>query len=402
MTHDVGMALNSDPRGVGLHVVGGRVLFESGGCSAVLHPLWLRCRSEEPGQIEPVSRQRLFTPLDLELDLEVTNCTVDGDALVATFSDGHTAKLSLRGIERALGWVGDEEQPPPPEPWTSPPESFPYVDWSGIGWSDAGADRDAVLAFLDAFYRHGYVVFRNTPVEEGTVRRVCDRLGYISGNNFGWVFDVRTEPKPADLAYTSVALTAHTDQPYRQPAPGIQLLHCLRNEAPGGDSMLADGLAGAQALAAADSEAWRACVETEVEFRYDMITDTVVGRGHLLEYDRQGRFRRIHMNPKLDAPLPPADGDLDAFYRGRRWLAEWLNDPAHQVSFRLEPGDVMFMDNLRVLHGRTEFDASKGIRHLQGAYIDHDGPDTMYRLAVRRRTAAHTEQHQSSSTGSAS
>ena len=86
--------------------------------------------------------------------------------------------------------------------------------------------------------------------------------------------------------------------------------------------------------------------------------------------------------------MPPADGDLDAFYRGRRWLTEWLNDPAHQVTFRLEPGDVMFMDNIRVLHGRTEFDASNGVRHLQGAYIDHDGPDTMYRLTVRRRRTA--------------
>jgi gamma-butyrobetaine dioxygenase len=77
--------------------------------------------------------------------------------------------------------------------------------------------------------------------------------------------------------------------------------------------------------------------------------------------------------------------DLDAFYAGRRWLAEWTNDPAHRVTFRLEPGDVMFMDNHRALHGRTAFDPSRGRRHLQGCYVEHDGPDTMYRLAVRRR-----------------
>ena len=50
----------------------------------------------------------------------------------------------------------------------------------------------------------------------------------------------------------------------------------------------------------------------------------------------------------------------------------------------------MFMDNHRALHGRTKFDSSKGHRHLQGAYIDHDGPDTMYRLAIRRRRASMT------------
>jgi gamma-butyrobetaine dioxygenase len=124
-------------------------------------------------------------------------------------------------------------------------------------------------------------------------------------------------------------------------------------------------------------------VETETEFRYDMVTDTVVGRGVVLDYDAGGRFRQIRLNTKLDAPLPRPDYDLAAYYRGRRWLTGWLDDPAHQVTFRLEPGDALFVDNCRVLHGRTEFDASEGVRHLQGAYIDHDGPDTMYRLAVR-------------------
>jgi gamma-butyrobetaine dioxygenase len=366
-----------------LEVVGGHVRLRTGERTADLHALWLRNRSQEPGQIEATNRQRLFTPVDLPADLRVTTCELGAEALMVSFSDGHTARLELAGIEIALGWRADPEEPPAPEPWTTPIEPFPYVDWDGIGWSAAEQDARRVVEFLRAFYRFGYVVLRNTPVEEGTVRRICDRLGYISGNNFGWTFDVRAEPRPTDLAYTAIELLAHTDQPYRRPVPGIQLLHCLRNESPGGDSTLVDGLAAAEALAAVDREAHVALVDTDVEYRYDMVTDTVVGRGPVLEYDRSGRFRQIRLNTKIDAPLPRPEHDLDGFYRGRRWLTEWLNDPAHQVTFRLEPGDVMFMDNLRVLHGRTAFDSSKGERHLQGAYIDHDGPDTMYRLAVR-------------------
>ena len=247
-------------RGCAAELLDGRVRLSVDDRVAVLHPLWLRGRSEEPGQIEPVSRQRLFTPRDIPLDLSVAASHVDGDALVTSFSDGHTARLALAGIQRELGWIPDAEEPPPPVPWTTPLDPFPYVDWAGIGWADNEADPAAVLVALDAFHRHGYVVFRNTPAEEGTVRRVCDRLGYISGNNFGWVFDVRADPRPTDLAYTSVELLAHTDQPYRQPTPGIQLLHCLRNEAPGGDSTLVDGLAAAMALEATDPGAWRACV----------------------------------------------------------------------------------------------------------------------------------------------
>jgi gamma-butyrobetaine dioxygenase len=365
-------------------VIDGQVHVTIGEREAGLHPVWLRNRSQEPGQVEATNRQRLYTPVDVPADLRVLACDVDGDALVASFSDGHTARLDLHEVAIALGWRDDPEHPPAPQPWTSPIEPFPYFDWAGIGWSEDDADPTVVLDFLTDFYRYGYVVFRNTSVEEGTVRRLCDRLGYICGNNFGWTFDVRAEPKPTDLAYTAIKLLAHTDQPYRQPVPGIQLLHCLRNEAPGGDSTLADGLAGAGALAAADPASHAALVDCETEFRYDMLTDTVVSYGRVLDYDREGRFRQIRLNTKLDAPLPRPEYDLDAYYRGRRWLTEWLNDPAHQVTFRLEPGEAMFVDNYRVLHGRTQFDAAKGVRHLQGAYIDHDGPDTMYRLAVRR------------------
>jgi len=189
------------------------------------------------------------------------------------------------------------------------------------------------------------------------------------------------------LAFTPYGLRAHTDLPYRRPVPGIQMLHCIRNEADGGDSTLVDGMAAAMALDDEHPDWHAALIDTEVVFRYDIGGDTVVNRGPILEYDRQGRYRQIRMNTKLDEPVVRPGVDLDAFYAGRRWLAEWTNDPAHQVTFRLEPGDLMFMDNHRALHGRTAFDPTSGHRHLQGCYIEHDGPDTMYRLAVRRRHA---------------
>ncbi len=379
------MTLVDRPTHVRAEVSGRGVHLWWGDRSADLHPHWLRDHSTEPGQIEATNWQRLFTPLDIPADLYVRAAELGDQVLVVDFSDGHRAHLVLATLARDLGWTADPDAPPAPEPWTEPLAEFPYVDWAGIGWSDEESDNDAVIAFLDAFFRHGYVVFRNTPVDEGTVARIANRIGYISGQNFGWVFDVRAEPNPTDLAYTTIELLAHTDEPYRIEPPGIQLLHCIANEAPGGDSTLTDGLAAASAIGAEHPDWHRALSEVEVDFRYDMGTDTVVNRGTVLQYDRHGRYRGIRFNTKLDTPLPRPGDDLDAWYAGRRWLTEWCNDPAHQVTFRLEPGDVMFMDNHRAMHGRTAFDASRGRRHLQGCYIEHNGPDTMYRLAVRRR-----------------
>lgn len=367
------------------------VRYSSMGHVVDLHPNWLRDHTQEPGHVEQTNRQRLFTPRDLDADLAATSCVVDGEHLIVGFSDGHVARLPTDLIERRLGWMFDEEEPPAPEPWTAPLDPFPYIDWGDIGSSIDEENTDSVIEFLSAFFRHGYVVLRDTPTAEGALRSIAGRLGYLVGQNFGEIFDVRAKPDPTDLAYTTIELLAHSDLPYRQPVPGIQLLHCLRNEAPGGDSTLVDGLAAAEALLAERPELHAALVATAVEYRYDMGSDTVVNRGHILEYDRHGRYRQIRFNTKLDSPILRPEIELDSYYAGRRWLTDWLNDPTHQVTFRLEPGDVMLMDNHRALHGRTAFDSSAGYRHLQGCYIEHDGLDTMYRLAVRRRRVSMCE-----------
>jgi gamma-butyrobetaine dioxygenase len=41
-------------------------------------------------------------------------------------------------------------------------------------------------------------------------------------------------------------------------------------------------------------------------------------------------------------------------------------------------------DNRRLLHGRTSFDTREGERHLQGCYIDSDGPRSFYRMLNRQ------------------
>ena len=368
-------------------VEGTGVRLRSGDLVAQLHPHWLRDRSGEPGQIDPSNRQRLFTPSDIAPDLAVSRCELSGDRLTVAFSDGHVAHLSVETIAQRLGWHPDPEAPPPPEPWMGTPDPFPFADWEAIGWSDRDSDLDAVLGALSAFYRNGFVVFRNTPVEEGTVARVAERMGYLAGQNFGRVFDVRVEPDPTDLAFTSIELLAHTDLPYRREPPGIQLLHCLANEAPGGDSTLVDGLAAWYAVRATEPLLYRALIDVEVDYRYDTGGDTVVNRGYVFELDRDAQFRSIRFNTKLDGPSPRAEAYLDAWYRGRRWLTDWLNDPGHRARFRLEAGDLLFFDNHRVLHGRTAFQSDAGRRHLQGCYIEHDGPDTMYRLSRRRLLA---------------
>jgi len=369
-------------------VESGRLVVERDGRLAVAHPLWVRERSRSVGAIDPVNRQRLTEPLDVADDLAVVSADVmsatTGDmeaAMSVVFSDGHRMHLTASDIGELFGDV-DDDAPPAPTPWIGSEIEVPLTDYRAL--TDPGCADATMSETLDHFFRLGFFVLRNTPATPEALHEIASRFGRISATNFGTLFDVRTEPIPVDLAYTPVALTAHTDQPYRRPVPGIQFLHTIANDASGGASTMVDGMAAVRALRADDPEAFDVLSTLPIEFRYDIGTDVKVGRSPIIELDLDGALRRLRYSPRLDF-APGADPDvLDVYYRGRRWLADRLNSADHLLRLRMVAGDVLVVDNHRVLHGREAFDPTRGHRHLQGCYIDHDGPDTLWRLLRRR------------------
>lgn len=303
---------------------------------------------------------------------------IDGRDLSVTFNDGHQMSLPLA----SLGGMAHED-PPRPVPWRAASTNVPVFDYPTI----AGGDRHEARAALTAFFELGFFVLTGTPAVPGALREITSHFGHISPTNFGELFNVRTEPVPVDLAYTPVALSAHTDQPYRAPVPGLQFLHTITNGAPGGASTIVDGLAAVNDLAVVDPEAHEVLCTLPVEFRYDIGTDVKVHRAPIIGRAVDGSLRQLRFSPRLDfAPLTDRS-TLDIYYRGRRWLAEALNDPCRQLGYRMQAGDTLVVDNHRVLHGRTSFDPTHGHRHLQGCYIDHDGPITQWTLANRTKAA---------------
>lgn len=63
------------------------------------------------------------------------------------------------------------------------------------------------------------------------------------------------------------------------------------------------------------------------------------------------------------------------------WLRERCQDAAN-IDRR---GELLMMDNCRLLHRAPGFDPREGLRYLQGCHIDIDGPRSLYRVLRRRR-----------------
>ena len=110
--------------------------------------------------------------------------------------------------------------------------AVPAADWAAYLADDA-----VRLSLLDAVARYGAGLLRGVPAAEGMVTAVAETFGYVRETNYGRIFDVRVVADPANLAFTSRAIAPHTDNPYRDPVPTLQLLHCLRDAAVGGDTV---------------------------------------------------------------------------------------------------------------------------------------------------------------------
>lgn len=356
----------------------------SGECFA-LHPIWLRERCRDKQSMDSRTGQRLYDPSDLDLELSLIAVTEpEAGRFRIRFSDGHESEFLGRDILAEATIPPGSSGLPLPRKWNAATGQVRRFSWSGK------PDDARLNEWLVQFLEFGFVVFTGVPCKPRAILEVAEAFGFTRVTNFGALFEVRSTVEASDLAYTSLPLDPHTDNPYRDPVPGVQLLHCLVNETSGGLSTLVDGLAVAEALKNRDAEAYRLLACTPIRFRYQDATTEHVASTASIDLDVTGRVRTIHFSPRLDfVPLrPPAE--LSAYYRARRAFDQLLRSPEFELRFLLEAGELLMMDNGRLLHGRTGFNPAEGVRHVLGCYIDIDGPRSLYRVVRRRLGACRT------------
>jgi hypothetical protein len=256
-----------------------------------LPALWLRARSPDPLERDEVTGQRLTNPHQLPDDLTLTDARAEGGRLRLSFSDGHTSVFDPQDLIN--GAVLDEGCPAP-RVWRADLSPLPVHQWPDLGRDDAlfAATRDLIEL--------GFVLIHATPTDPKAILDIARRFGFVRETNFGSFFEVYSRPNSTDLAYRPVALGPHTDNPYRTPVPGLQLLHCLQNETSGGLSTLVDSLAVAQQLQHEDPEGFALLSRVPGAFRVPRRHDTAGGR----QADDRARWRR----PDDRCALQPAAG----------------------------------------------------------------------------------------------
>lgn len=354
--------------------------------------MWLRDNCPCALCRDPRNGQKLFQITELPAGLALGAVRPDADGVEVDWApDGHRSRYSAQWLTANRPGVdtgpGDRRGETGKTLWTAADLEgrLPEADWT-----DYLRDPAVKAHVLESVLGLGFALLRDVPARPGQVTEVAQTFGYVRETNYGRLFDVRVEPDPNNLAFTGARITPHTDNPYRDPVPTLQLLHCLANAAAGGDSGLVDGFKAAALLRAEDPEAFTVLTRTPVPFRFSDARTVLEADRPLIDVDGLGRIREVRFNNRSIATLRlPADA-LEAFYRAYRAFAEITLRPGLQLNFRLSPGDCLIFDNVRLLHARTAFEET-GARHLQGAYADLDALAGTLAVLRRERVAAGEE-----------
>ena len=360
------------------------ILWPGGHSSRHLY-YWLRENCHCRQCAHPDAWERLVDFMAIPLDIAPLECRGDADGLHIKWPQGGAP---CAGTFYSWGWLDRHRcepearraRKPRRTAWTAADVDKQSIS---IGHNAVAGSGPGMLELLERVDNLGVALVTGVPSVELAVVGLAERFGFIEESHFGRHFDVESKLQAENLAYTHHALYPHNDLPSRRQMPGIQFLHCLANDARGGDSVLVDSIACAARLREVDAAAFDLLSRERVTFTSVADDWHIVNRGTLIEVDEDGDVTGTRLHPALLGPVDIAPQQQAEFYRAHRRFLEIALSEAMQFRFRLEPGDCQIFDNCRVMHARSAFDPASGRRRLQGCYVGRD--EFASRLELLRR-----------------
>ncbi|MES0879124.1 2-trimethylaminoethylphosphonate dioxygenase [Roseibium sp. SCP14] len=339
------------------------------------HAIWLRDNAWDSETRSPSNGQRLIALRDISPDVGIASAEISGDTLKVTFSPED------KTVDYSISWLLEnsyDHAAPAEKGWLAPMieawdgelnKAVPSADFGAVS-SNPATKR----AWLADVARYGFGKLTGGPVEDQALMKVVELFGFVRETNYGRHFEVRTEVNPTNLAFTGLGLQAHTDNPYRDPVPSVQVLYCLESSAAGGENMVVDGFRAALRLKEENPDWFDVLSKYCARFEYAGEQGVVLrSRRPMIELAPDGELVAVRFNNRSAAAITDVPfEDMATYYAAYRRLGEIIDDPAMEVTFRLEPGECFVVDNTRVLHARKAYSGT-GTRWLQGCYSDKDG-----------------------------
>ena len=357
----------------------GKAILLSPKCGAPLryHSTWLRDNALDAKTRDKKNGQRLITVSDIPVKTYIKSVSLDKKGKEITI-DFLPQKKQIKFSANWLKANAYDKKKNGSKVWIN----SDLKTWSKsslkripiINYKTAKSNRKLLLKWLKSLNRLGFAKITKCEKKTGTVIKIAKLFGYVRETNYGKYFDVKSKTNAVNLAYTNLGLQAHTDNPYRNPVPTIQILHCIKNSTKGGDTKVIDGFKAALRLKKENKKYFDLLSKYRSQFEFKEKENVhLKSRFPMISLSPDGELIGIYFNNRSIGPITdvPYSRMLD-YYKAYRKFSNIIDDPKMAIKFKLKPGECFIVDNTRVLHARTAY-YGQGSRWLQGCYADKDG-----------------------------
>lgn len=328
---------------------GAAILAEQGGFQRRIPARWLRLMGTDPRSMNPGTSQRVFDSTTIPAEARIRSADFNAqEGCWEVRFEGETDPIEVT-FERLKASSSIEQiDGPMPTPFTSADQSVRALDYENL---DSPA---AVRSLLETLFRRGYARVRGVPTTDSALRDLAHRLGSPGPKNSFRVTSEDVGTQASTQESSSRGCQPHNDEPYLDPMPRYLLQLCVENSLSGGDLQLVDGMNAAETLAmespimAAELARWPmlfTCMGPDHDY---------LGLRTILETGVDGSFSRITFNDRSSLDFMCPDDRLPVCTEGYDLLARILQREGLQNRFRVQAGDLVIIDNFRVLHGRSQ------------------------------------------------
>ena len=353
------------------------LLYRKYGAPLRYHSTWLRDNALDSKTRDKNNGQRLISISDIPVNTFIKSASIDGRNKSITLKflpDKKEVKFSFKWLEvnaydkksnNSEIWINSNLKV-----WSNATMKNVPV----INYKNAKSNKKLLLKWLKSLHRYGFAKMTGCEKKSGTVTKIAKLFGYVRETNYGKWFDVKSKTNAVNLAYTNLGLQAHTDNPYRDPVPTMQILHCIKKSTKGGDSKVVDGFNAALKLKKKNKKYFNLLSKYCSRFEFKGKKNVhLKSRFPMIGLAPDNELIAIHFNNRSIAPIIDVPyHDMLNYYKAYRKFSNIINDPKMAITFKLNPGDCFIVDNTRVLHARTAY-FRDGSRWLQGCYVDKDG-----------------------------
>ena len=335
--------------------------------------LWLRDNC--PSAHDKNTRHRMFNILKVSTDINAKKYNINEQGkLEIEWSEGeHISYYDLKWLRENCYTIKNKKKYSSPyKLWDSSLQK--NLDLIQIDHDEILNSENGLIKWLELLHHQGIAIVKNAPSADKSALPLLNRISHTRETFFKTPFEVINVPKPNNSAYTAHALRNHMDLPWFENPPGYQFLHCLINEAEGGNSSAVDAFAVADYLRNNEKEIFEILVNTPLRFR-DKDYTQVAHRSFYapaITLTKDGDYNDIRFSVATMDALDCHPDIMEKVYKAHHRFGNLLHDDKFQIKFKLEKGDIFSFNNRRLLHGRTAYNPNSGHRHLQGYYMDRD------------------------------